>query len=104
MAKTRLSTGNDNPFDIHDEVRDRYPQQERKRHAEEREEVWGLRQMESQKGIEENCVGSDDSDSSYNSNVAVESSVSEDMAKFEDKFRGITKRFRLINRIGEGMI
>ena len=33
----------------------------------------------------------------------VEDSVQEDMARFEETFVGITKRFRLINRIGEGM-
>jgi cell division control protein 7 len=33
----------------------------------------------------------------------VEDTVQEDMARFEETFVGITKRFRLINRIGEGM-
>jgi hypothetical protein len=32
----------------------------------------------------------------------VEESVAEDIAKFEESFRNINKRFRLINRIGEG--
>ncbi|KAF3010978.1 hypothetical protein E8E13_010553 [Curvularia kusanoi] len=32
----------------------------------------------------------------------VEDAVAEDMARFEESFAGITKRFRLINRIGEG--
>lgn len=32
----------------------------------------------------------------------VEDAVQEDMARFEETFVGITKRFRLINRIGEG--
>lgn len=39
--------------------------------------------------------GSDDEDS-------VDENVAEDMLKFEETFRGITKRYRLINRIGEG--
>lgn len=31
-----------------------------------------------------------------------EDSVLEDMERFEQSFKGITKRYRLINRIGEG--
>ena len=38
------------------------------------------------------------------SDEEVEDSVQEDMARFEDTFVGINKRFRLINRIGEGML
>jgi cell division control protein 7 len=33
----------------------------------------------------------------------VEDAVQDDMARFEETFVGISKRFRLINRIGEGM-
>lgn len=33
----------------------------------------------------------------------VDEAVAEDMARFEETFVGINKRFRLINRIGEGM-
>lgn len=36
------------------------------------------------------------------SDEEVEDAVAEDMARFEESFSGITKRFRLINRIGEG--
>lgn len=36
------------------------------------------------------------------SDEEVEDAVAEDMARFEESFAGITKRFRLINRIGEG--
>ncbi|RDI81771.1 hypothetical protein Vi05172_g8260 [Venturia inaequalis] len=35
-------------------------------------------------------------------NEEIEESVAEDMQKFEESFRNINKRFRLINRIGEG--
>lgn len=34
----------------------------------------------------------------------VDDSVKEDMKKLEDSFRGISDRFRLVNRIGEGTI
>lgn len=33
----------------------------------------------------------------------VDESVREDMAKLEDTFPGISDRFRLVNRIGEGI-
>jgi cell division control protein 7 len=34
----------------------------------------------------------------------VDESVREDMRKLEDTFPGISDRFRLVNRIGEGMV
>lgn len=34
----------------------------------------------------------------------VDESVREDMSKLEDTFPGISERFRLVNRIGEGMM
>lgn len=34
----------------------------------------------------------------------VDDSVKEDMKKLEDSFRGISDRFRLVNRIGEGTV
>lgn len=36
------------------------------------------------------------------SDEEVEDAVAEDMSRFEETFVGINKRFRLINRIGEG--
>jgi len=45
---------------------------------------------------ESGCTRSDDS------GEEVEESVADDMARFEDSFKDITKRYRLINRIGEG--
>lgn len=39
---------------------------------------------------------SDDSDD------AIDAAVQEDMLRFQDNFKGIKERFRLINRIGEG--
>ena len=33
----------------------------------------------------------------------IDESVAEDIRKFEDSFKGITRRYRIINRIGEGM-
>ncbi len=42
------------------------------------------------------------SDFSDDSEEAVDPSVMEDMEKFQETFKGIKARFRLINRIGEG--
>lgn len=38
------------------------------------------------------------------SDEEVEESVAEDIARFENSFEGINKRYRLINRVGEGKI
>lgn len=43
------------------------------------------------------------SDCSDATDEIVDATVAEDMIKFEDTFKGIKDRFRLINRIGEGM-
>ncbi|KAF2134380.1 cell cycle protein kinase-like protein [Dothidotthia symphoricarpi CBS 119687] len=51
---------------------------------------------ESMDPLEESGPIMDDSDED------VEESVADDMARFEETFVGINKRFRLINRIGEG--
>lgn len=52
---------------------------------------------ESRDPLEESgCTRTDDSDEE------VEDTVLEDIARFEESFKGITKRYRLINRIGEG--
>jgi len=40
---------------------------------------------------------------SEESDGAVDPSVQEDMDKFQETFKGIKDRFRLINRIGEGL-
>jgi cell division control protein 7 len=45
---------------------------------------------------ESGATRSDDSDEE------VDESVLEDMARFKETFKGIDKRYRLINRIGEG--
>jgi len=46
---------------------------------------------------EETTLGSSDDDSDP------DASVLEDMERFEQSFKGITKRYKLINRIGEGI-
>jgi cell division control protein 7 len=51
---------------------------------------------------EENYQQSDDYSDSDESDMVVDASVQEDMKKFQETFKGIRDRFRLINRIGEG--
>lgn len=46
------------------------------------------------------CTRSESSCSDDESDL--DENVAEDMLKFEESFRGITKRYRLVNRIGEG--
>lgn len=83
MAKARTSLRHAEHIDVHeDDIKD-----------EEAEETLD----ESMNPLEESGQTVDSSDEE------VEDSVQEDMARFEDTFVGINKRFRLINRIGEGM-
>ena len=46
----------------------------------------------------------EDSDYSAESEEEVDPAVQEDMDKFQETFKGIKERFRLINRIGEGKL
>lgn len=43
-------------------------------------------------------------ESEYEEEEEVDETVREDMNKLEDTFPGISERFRLINRIGEGIV
>jgi cell division control protein 7 len=54
---------------------------------------------ESRDPLEESGGTHDDS-----SDDEVEESVAQDMARFEESFKGISDRYRLINRIGEGTL
>ncbi|EON63909.1 CDC7 protein kinase [Coniosporium apollinis CBS 100218] len=62
------------------------------------EDYEGTGMDESRGPLEESgCTRSDDSEEEE-----VEDAVAEDIARFEESFRNINKRYRLINRIGEG--
>jgi cell division control protein 7 len=83
------------PFEIHHDVI------ERDESLDEEEEVMD----ESRGGIEEEDDQQEDDDSdiySDDSDAVVDAAVQEDMDKFQETFKGIKDRFRLINRIGEG--
>lgn len=83
MAKARTSLRHAEAIDVHEDDM-------REDHAEETQD-------ESMNPLDESGRTADSSDEE------VEDSVQEDMARFEETFVGISKRFRLINRIGEGM-
>ena len=52
---------------------------------------------------QEDYYSEEEIDMSDEEEPEVEESVQEDIYKFEQSFQGISERFRLINRIGEGM-
>lgn len=87
MAAIRLRNAKV-PFDIHHDEMD--PDES----LEEQEESESRAEME-----EDDAQNSDFSD---DSDGVVDPSVAEDMEKFQETFKGIKDRFRLINRIGEG--
>ena len=95
MAKTKPSAAEPSPFNILEDrpTLDQYQariEQKRRYHREQAE------------------LGDDASDTSDDSAVQVkrprpiDPSVKEDMIKFEESFKGINRRYRLIDRIGEG--
>jgi cell division control protein 7 len=59
---------------------------------------------ESRAETEEDEEQNDDAESYYSdaTDEMVDAAVAEDMQKFQETFKGIKDRFRLINRIGEG--
>jgi cell division control protein 7 len=86
------------PFEIHHDV----VEQEESLEEEEGEEE---AMDESRGDVDE--VGQDEEDDysdvySDDSDDVVDPAVQEDMNKFQETFKGIKDRFRLINRIGEG--
>jgi len=81
------------PFDIHhDELNGNQSVDEEETADESREEV----------DESEDAEGDEYSYTSDESDAVVEPSVQEDMDRFQETFKGIKDRFRLINRIGEG--
>lgn len=96
MVKSKAPTGEPSPFNILEDPRDT-PEQS---HASVKEAGFDVIDRDEVSGDE--SEGSNGSESSVESRRPIDKSVLEDMAKFEDSFKGITQRFRLINRIGEG--
>lgn len=83
MAKARTSLRNAEAIDVHEDP---------------------VRTEASEETMDESTDPLDESGQTVDSSdEEVEDSVQEDMARFEETFVGISKRFRLINRIGEGM-
>jgi cell division control protein 7 len=83
MSKPRASLRNMEHIDVHED---------------------DLKEEDAEQRLDESMDPLDESGHTVDSSdEEVEHSVQEDMARFEESFVGITKRFRLINRIGEGM-
>ena len=60
--------------------------------------------QEEEEGSEDDTEASNASDESEGNYRKVLRGVREDMAKFEDSFRDVAKQYRLIDRIGEGLV
>jgi cell division control protein 7 len=90
MATTRFRNAK-SPFEIHHDIMEEYREEEEEVMDELRGDVEELDQEE-----DYSDGYSDDSDN------VVDPKVQEDMNQFQETFKGIKDRFRLINRIGEG--
>ena len=89
MAKPRAPPFGGDPFSIHEDPNGRC-------------ESSGFDNVKTKATIMDQPDYEDSSDDSDDSIGSVQDSVAEDMLKLEATFKGISKRFRLINRIGEG--
>jgi len=85
------------PFDIHHDHNDLDESMD-----EEHQEMDDSR-LEDEEEEEMEDEEDDSSDRSAGSDEVVDPAVQEDMKKFEASFKDISERFRLINRIGEGL-
>ena len=61
-----------------------------------------IRAPDEREELQEVADGDTSSDVSDDSDDDVDESVAEDMRKLEESFKGISQKYRLINRIGEG--
>jgi cell division control protein 7 len=90
MARGKtIGNGND-PFAIHDDQ-----EAAQRGQVEYGNEITEAESEDSRAGY--------DSESSSDTNDAVDPVILEDIEKFNETFKGISDRYRLINRIGEGM-
>lgn len=80
-------------FELHRSSSFRQPGSMKHRHASEEDD-----------GSGDNTDASQDQADFEEGEEEVDESVREDMKKLEDTFPGISDRFRLVNRIGEGMV
>jgi len=80
------------PFDIH------HDEMDEDESLEEEEQAMEESRPEDEEDMEEDAY----SELSEDSDGTVDASVVEDMERFQETFKGIKDRFRLINRIGEG--
>lgn len=93
MTTIRPRNAKAQPFEIHNDVLDRTESLDGEDQAMD----------ESRVEEEEEVQEDEDSDDSEESEGNVDPALQEDMLKFQETFKGIKERFRLIGRIGEGM-
>jgi cell division control protein 7 len=93
MATTRARDSR-TPFEIHEDGPETDNVTPEEHYASEDEDGDDQDQDEEQDRYSEDSDGSDG---------IVDASVQEDMDRLQDTFKGIRDRFRLINRIGEGL-
>ena len=96
MATIRPRNSKEPSFDIHHDEMD--SDESLEEHAQTMQE--SISQLDEEEYEEHNQY--EDSDYSDESDGVVDPTVLEDMEKFQQTFKGIKDRFRLINRIGEG--
>lgn len=84
------------PFEIHHDVMEHEDSLEEEEEEAMDESRGDVEELEPEEEEDYSDGYSDDSDD------VVDPSVQEDMNKFQETFKGIKDRFRLINRIGEG--
>ena len=96
MAKAKPSAAEPSPFNILEDrpTLDEYQAriEQKQNHQREREEL-----------RDDASDTSDDAVAQIKKQRLIDPAVKEDMAKFEESFKGINKRYRLIDRIGEGV-
>ena len=89
MARGKTIANGPDPFAIHDD----------QLAARAGRDQYGNETMEAES---EDSRASYDSETSDTTDDAVDPSILEDIEKFNETFKGISDRYRLINRIGEG--
>jgi len=96
MAKAKPPSAGPSPFNILEDRPSLDEYQQRKKEEQQSPN-------DSDRSISDESDASEDSVASKkHKRRKIDPAVAEDMAKFEESFKGIAKRYKLIDRIGEG--
>ena len=85
------------PFNILEDEEEITKERQRRRQAGEIDEIDEDDPIEN-----EDDYSSGDSDDSEDQRKALDPMIQEDISRFEESFKGITKRYKVLSRIGEG--